>query len=254
MSLNTSKGITYPQNTENTRIWELMQTLATTADSIIIGNVDVQVFTSSGTWTKPTGAILVIAQVQGGGGGSGGCPATGAGQGAASPGGGGGEYARGTYKAADLGATESVTVGAGGSTGSASPGAGGNGGTSSFGSVITALGGDGSQAGTASSSSSSSLAGSSGGSGGTGGDFRISGDDGPCSQTISGYPVKFNNGGGSFLGSMQRSSGISINQTAGSNGNSYGGGASGASNGPSQTAVAGASGADGVVIVTTYTA
>jgi hypothetical protein len=71
---------------------------------------------------------------------------------------------------------------------------------------------------------------------------------------MSGFPVKFNNGGGSVLGAIQRSSGISVGQTAGITGNSYGGGAAGGSNGPSLGTVAGAAGAPGIVIVTTLKA
>jgi len=71
---------------------------------------------------------------------------------------------------------------------------------------------------------------------------------------MSGWPVKINNGGGSYFAGTQRSSGISVGGTGGISGNSYGGGASGASAGPSQAAQAGAAGADGIVIVTTIKA
>jgi hypothetical protein len=252
MTANTSKGIQYPQSTDHTRLWEHYQNLATTADAIIIGNKDVQAFTSSGTWTRPAGAILVHVRVQGGGGGSGGCGATGAGQAACAPGAGGGEYAEGWLTPTVTGGSVAVTVGTGGSGGSAGANAGGNGNTSSFGALITALGGGGSAGVTATSAASNGAA--NGGSGGTGGDWRVPGGDGGNGQVISSTPLKYNNGGNSFMASVRRATGVAATSTSGFDGYSYGGGASGPSLGASQAAVAGANGAAGIVIVTTFTA
>lgn len=85
----------------------------------------VQTFTSSGSWTRGRDVRWVFVEVQGGGGGGD----------TDTPGGSGGYAAKIIY-AADLGATETVTVGAGGLSGAA-------GGTSSFGSHCSATGGDG---------------------------------------------------------------------------------------------------------------
>ncbi|QTD96960.1 hypothetical protein S1361_06325 [Streptomyces cyanogenus] len=252
MTANTSKGITYPQSTDHTRIWEHMQTLATTADNIIFGNIDRQIFTSSGTWTRPANAIRIFVQVQAAGGGSGGVAATGAGQAACAPGGAGGEYAEGWFTPAATGAGVSVIVGAGGTPGSAGANAGGDGGQSTFGALITCNGGGGSAGGTA--SAATSIGAPNGGTGGTGGDFRVAGGDGGNGQVIGGVPVKYNNGGYAFLGGARRASGVAASTTTGFNGYPYGGGASGPANGASQAAVAGSTGASGIVIVTTFTA
>ncbi|MFR9800653.1 hypothetical protein ACL02U_32880, partial [Streptomyces sp. MS06] len=99
MSQQTGKGITYPESTDHTRLWEWLQTLAENADSVIPGSVDVQTFTADGTWSKPAGAIWVVVELMGGGGGAGGSASTGSAQSACSGGGGGGEYARGTFAA-----------------------------------------------------------------------------------------------------------------------------------------------------------
>ncbi|MFJ9374442.1 hypothetical protein [Streptomyces sp. NPDC101455] len=252
MSSTTGKGIQYPQNTDNTRLWEQFQALAQTADNVIFGKIDRQIFTASGTWTRPANAIAVLVQVQAAGGGAGGVASTGAGQAACAPGGSGGEYAEGWLTPAAAGATVAVTVGAGGTAAAAGANAGGDGGGSSFGALITCVGGSGSAGGTA--SATVSIGGPNGGTGGTGGDFRVAGGDGGNGQCVSSVPLKYNSGGYAFLGGARRSSGVAATTTTGFNGYAYGGGASGPANGVSQASVVGSAGAGGIVIVTTYTA
>ncbi|WP_196094902.1 hypothetical protein [Enterobacter roggenkampii] len=103
--------------------------------------LNVQTFTSSGTYTPTAGTKFVVVEVQGGGGGSGGVPATGASSVAASGAGGAGAYAKAYITSGFSGV--SVTVGAGGAAGTSSGGDGGTGGTSSFGSLVSCPGGTG---------------------------------------------------------------------------------------------------------------
>jgi hypothetical protein len=88
------------------------------------------------TWTKATGLKRVRVQAWGGGGGGSSGVSTNGG------GGGGGGYFEAWFEASELGATETVTVGAGGAsvTGNSAGNAGAN---STFGSLLTAFGGAG---------------------------------------------------------------------------------------------------------------
>lgn len=89
-------------------------------------------FTASGTWTKDTGLQRIRVQAWGGGG-----------SGAADDGGGGGGggYFEAWFEADELGATETVTVGAGGV--GVLNGNGNAGANTTFGSLVTAYGGSG---------------------------------------------------------------------------------------------------------------
>jgi len=112
---------------------------------------DIQVFTSTGanTWTRPGGspALVRVILCAGGGGGGGGGRMAASTQGAGGTGGGGGYCHDVTYKAADAGASQTVTIAAGGTSGTGATvngnagGNGGVGGNSTFGSLLTAFGG-----------------------------------------------------------------------------------------------------------------
>ncbi|MFZ5917044.1 MAG: glycine-rich domain-containing protein [Chloroflexota bacterium] len=100
------------------------------------GAANVQTFTSTGTWTKPSSGSLAIIECWGGGG-SGGRGTTYVGGG-----GGGGNYVRRVVALTSLGATESVNVGSGGGAKTAD-GAGNSGSNTTFGAWVTAHGGQG---------------------------------------------------------------------------------------------------------------
>jgi len=197
------------------------------------GYESVQVFTTSGTYTKPAGIKKIRVIVTGGGGGGGPCPSgyvNGAGQG-----GGAGGTAIKTIDATSI-TTETVTVGAGGSAES-------GGSTSSFGSHCSGSGGGGG----ANADSIANPPGG-GGAGASGGDLNLSGNPGgggskgtvPNSRT-GGF------GGSSYLG---RGGFGSCGNSGG--GGLYGGGGGGASTNQPPTNRCGGAGGSGIVVVEEY--
>ena len=208
-------------------------------DADTLTNVVIQTFTASGTYTPTAGMVKCIVEVQAPGGGGGG-PQTGhynAG------GGGAGGYAKKLLTAADIGASQTVTINA------ANPGTGGAidangvaGGSVTFGAIITCNGGLGGGAGGA---------GSAGGSA-SGGDINITGGSGThpiryAIATIYGNEVS-GNGGSSILGGGGTGGYNSISQVAASG---YGGGGGGGcSNGTDY--FAGLNGSPAIVIVTEF--
>ena len=104
-----------------------------------------QVFTSNGTWTKPSGITKVKVYVTGGGGGG-----SGVGGNQYDDGGQGGAAGGTAIKIIDVSSISSVTVtvGAAGQASGTQAADGGDGGTSSFGSHCTATGGQGGRSGT----------------------------------------------------------------------------------------------------------
>ncbi|MDR5812022.1 hypothetical protein QCE62_00270 [Caballeronia sp. LZ033] len=103
--------------------------------------LNIQVFTSSGTYTPTAGTTKVIVKSVGGGGAGGSTAATSAGQSAVGAGGSSAGYAEVLLTAGFSGVT--VTVGAGGTPGAAGANSGNAGGTTSFGTIISCPGGSG---------------------------------------------------------------------------------------------------------------
>lgn len=208
----------------------------------------VQVVTSSALITKSAGAKKWRIRALGAGAGSSAAPATDAGQVSISNGGGAGAYAEGIYDVSAL-SSATVTIGSGGVGGTAISPYGGDGGTTSVGTLISAPGGKaGLPAGPAippfqpvANTNSNSPTG-----------WNIIGTSGSGSEATVAVSTSYaagSRGANSQLG--VGGSVPAINMPA-NTGGGYGSGASGCSNGVSQSLKPGASGRDGVVIIEEY--
>jgi hypothetical protein len=223
--------------------------------SPVFDKLNIQKFTSSGTYTPTTGMVYATIECVGGGGGGGGVSGTGSGQTASAGGGGAGGYSRKTVTASTLGSSQTVTIGAAGSAGAAGNNAGGNGGTTSVGSLCVANGGTGGGYG------AGSNPGGSGGLGGTAGTGDIAGTGQPGGSGSGANSASSQNnlpasgaGGSSFAGGGGISAVIGgTSGTTGNAGSGYGSGGSGAAaqNAGSNT-YAGGAGTAGLVVITEY--
>ena len=211
----------------------------------------VQIFTSSGTWTKPAGLVAVKVTVVGGGAGGGGVAATGVSESAEGGGGGYGTIAVAWIPASDLGATETVTVGPAGAGGTAGNNNGSAGGGSTFtrttGTNVTAGGGGGGAGGSNSTGNTQSQGGTGGGST-TGADLSVPGEFGYYGIVRSGNAGFGGRGASGPFGPGGRTAHSFASAGAAPSGG-FGGGGSGARNNASQVARAGGAGADGLVLV-----
>ena len=228
---------------------------ATTIQGIannFITKIVVQKFTTSGVYTPSASPAMKFCIIEciGSGGGGGGSSTFGDANGAYNgAGGGAGSYSRKLATAADIGASQAVTINAAGSGGSGSNGSAG--GSVSLGSLCIANGG----AGGTLASITSGPQGGAGGAVGTG-DLAVPGNPGHngfWGSTTAIIKSATGSGGAGYFGGAGIAAGIHAVDVNGGAGAGYGsGGGGGSSNASGGSGSAGGNGASGIVIITEY--
>tara|TARA_R110000868_G_scaffold121883_1_gene323324 strand:- start:1911 stop:3530 length:1620 start_codon:yes stop_codon:yes gene_type:complete len=217
-------------------------------------SINIQTFTSSGTYTPTAGMVYCIVECVGGGGGGAGANSTSEPPLAVGGGGAGGDYSRSVFSASAIGASKAVVIGAGGAGGVGYT-FGNAGGATTFGSTLAAAaGGAGGQYGTTFGTLFSTAGGGAPSATGTSiGTVIVQGGyggNGYAQMTIMlGIPGV---GGSSVLGSGSRFYMEGNAGTTGFDGYLYGGGGGGGYCWTGVATVNGGAGKAGVVIVTEY--
>jgi len=208
--------------------------------------LNIQTFTSSGTYTPTASMKYCIIECIGGGGGGGGIAGA-AGAQYTAGGGGGGAYSRKFASAAAIGASKTATIGAAGTAGAAGNNNGGNGGATSITTICTANGGSGGAGGVLG-------VGGAGGTTGTG-DISIAGQPGQDGLALasSANAIPAADGGSSALGfGFGGNAGAANAGANGAAGTGYGAGGSGANGYNVTTSYSGGAGTAGLIIITEY--
>jgi hypothetical protein len=241
------------------------------AGSVQSLSVNIQDFTSSGTYTPTAGMVYCKIECIGAGGGGGACSVGSGGSLTASVGGGGssGSYSWGYYSAATIAASNfTVTIGAGGAGGGYPSGGGATGGSSDYGSFIIGAGGLGATGGADTGSGGAIAVAGASATNGVGGQVNIPGNSGGAGQfSLAGTlaSVTGGKGGASYFGGSpdiavgttdSGSAGVTATPNVGAaNTGAGGGGAGNISTATSQpVGAAGANGAAGRVIITEFIA
>lgn len=213
--------------------------------------INVQVITSTGTYTPTSGTNSIVFWLVGGGGGGGGCPACAINNGASSSGGAGGAVSVHRATAGFSGQTVTIGTGGAGGTGAA---VGTSGGNSTF-LGVTASGGTGGNAGTQTSSPFVTVG--SGTSSSTGANIaNIRGESGQTGVVGSSSSGVGGAGGGNWITAFTTPCAFNNTVSDGFSGIFPGGGGSGAVNAlggvGSASARTGGAGANGVCIIYEY--
>lgn len=218
-------------------------TQATYSPGALIG---LKVFTASGTYTPTIGMAAAVVECIGGGGGANAVLGT-ATTNAVGAGGGSGGYSRRLLAAAQIGASQTITIGAGGPGVVSGSAAGTDGGATSFGSLCVANGGKGAPTGAA-----AFMAGGAGGTPGTG-DVIAAGapGGGGCTGSTT-PPVPSKGGSGPFGGGGVGTTISGGAAVAGKNADNYGSGGGGGAVSAVAATAAGGNGSAGVCIITEY--
>lgn len=211
--------------------------------------VNIQTFTSSGTYTPTPGMVYCIVEMVGGGGGGGGTPTATSSTSAVGSSGGSAAYSKGIYSASTIGASQTVTIGSAGS--SSANGNGTAGGQTSLGSLLTAPGGAGGPVGSLR-SSTTVVAGGAGGVAGTGGTINATGSPGQSGMVIIGTNALSGNGASTlFGGGAPGVTGTNANGQS-ATANSGSGGSGSMIFGVTGVAAIGGAGGTGLVTITEY--
>jgi hypothetical protein len=218
-------------------------------------SINIQVISTTGTYTPTASMAYCIAEVQGGGGGGGGSSTTNLGAGGSA-----GGYAKKFFTAAAIGVSQVCTIGGGGAGGTA--GSGSNGGATTFGALLTGVAGVGGGVVSVNSGSESAVLNGAVANSQTGGTINIQGQNGgfaySCVDSNGPYNQTFSGAGGSsplgYGGAAQVSGGpggSAPGHFTGIAGSGFGAGGSGGYNGDGSGGNGGA-GSGGVIIITEY--
>lgn len=215
-------------------------------------SINVQKFTSSGTYTPTSGMKYCVVEVQAAGGGGGGSTTSGLATVSAGAGGGGGGYTRQVLSAATIGASKTVTIGSGGTAGTSGGGTGGNGGDSSLSTLLVASGGIGG-VGAAALTNIITDGGGNGGGASTPGDVVIDGGTGGLAYGTTTIGIFSGCGGSSYFSGTINARGVAVTGSSAGNAGLSGAGGSGAATGNGTSAgAAGGAGGNGLIVITEF--